>query len=254
MEIAVVFTDLDSTLLEPDGRLGTEAAEAIARLSAGRIPVVPLTSKTESELRAWLDVLGTGGVGVFENGAGIVTPEGVETLPGAVPLARLAETLSAVRRRLGQELVSLNELPEAELSARTGLAGEALRRSQTRAWDLPFLAPAGVEKALQTAFAEVPGVRLVRGGAFWHLCGNHDKGGAVPRIVALLARSGRTVGLGDAPNDAGFLAAVDAPIVVPGPSGPDPRLLAAVPRARVAPAPAGAGWAASIGALLREAA
>jgi predicted mannosyl-3-phosphoglycerate phosphatase (HAD superfamily) len=54
------------------------------------------------------------------------------------------------------------------------------------------------------------------------------------------------VGLGDAPNDAAFLAAVDRAVLVPGPSGVDARLAAAVPGAAVAPAPGGAGWAAAL--------
>ena len=250
MELSIVFTDLDRTLLEPDGRLGPEAAGAVARLRQLGIPVVPLTSKTEEELRAWLGVLDAGGVGVFENGAGVVTPAGVETLPGALPLACLSETFAVLRGRLGPGLVPLHELPDGELTLRTGLEGEAIRRALARAWDLPFLAPTEVEPALRAAAEEVPGVRLLRGGSFWHLCGSHDKGSAVPRVVKELGRPGRTVGLGDAPNDAGFLGLVDVPVLIPGPFGVDQRLRETLPEARIAPRPCGAGWAAAVRAIL----
>ncbi len=51
MRIGSVLTDLDGTLLEHGGVLGDEARAAIARLRGLGVPVVPLTSKTEVELR-----------------------------------------------------------------------------------------------------------------------------------------------------------------------------------------------------------
>jgi len=253
LEVSIVFTDLDRTLLEPDGRLGQEAAGAVAQLRELGIPVVPLTSKTKEELQAWLEVLNAGGVGVFENGAGVVTPAGVETLPGAVPLECLSEIFADLRQRLGPGLVPLHELPDGELTLRTGLEGEAIRRALARGWDLPFLAPIAAEEGLRAAVQDIPAVRLLRGGSFWHLCGRHDKGGAVPRVVEKLGRPGRTVGLGDAPNDAGFLGLVDVPVLVPGPFGVDQCLRDAIPAARVAPQPFGEGWAAAVRAILDEA-
>jgi phosphoserine phosphatase len=57
------------------------------------------------------------------------------------------------------------------------------------------------------------------------------------------ARFDRTIGLGDAWNDADLLREVGEPIIVPRPSGaPDPDLVRAVPAARVAPAPGARGW------------
>jgi len=254
MKISVLFTDLDGTLLEPDGRLGPRTAATVARLRALGVPIVPMTSKTESELRAWLQVLGAGGVGVFENGAGFVTPRGVEILPTAVPVALLRQVLATVALRRGLELVPLDDLPAERLAAMTGLAGDAADRARARVWDLPFLAPGGREDVLAEEIGGFPGVQLIRGGAFWHLSGRHDKADAVPRVRELFARPGSTVGLGDAPNDARFLAAVDVPVIVPGAAGPHEGLVAGLPRARLAPAQGGGGWAAAVDALLEDAA
>jgi predicted mannosyl-3-phosphoglycerate phosphatase (HAD superfamily) len=100
--------------------------------------------------------------------------------------------------------------------------------------------------------SEFRDVQLVRGGVFWHLSGRHDKADAVPRIRELFGRKGPAVGLGDAPNDQRFLAAVDIPVVVPRAAGPDVGLLSALPHARVAPEQGGAGWAAAVSALLDD--
>ncbi|HUM02017.1 MAG TPA: HAD hydrolase family protein [Thermoanaerobaculia bacterium] len=252
MGISVLFTDLDGTLLDAGGRLGPRAAEVVTRLRALGVPVVPVTSKSENELRTWLGVLDAGGTGVFENGAGLVTPAGVQVLPAAVPVARLRRILDGAARRRGLRILPLDRIPDPALAALTGLRGDAIDQARRRVWDLPFLAPDGSGDALEDEIGRVRNVRLVRGGIFWHLCGRHDKADAVPRVCDLFRRSGRTVGLGDAPNDARFLAAVDVAVVLPGESGPDARLLAALPGARVAPAPGGEGWAAAVTALLEE--
>ena len=252
MEISVLFTDLDGTLLDAEGSLGPAPAEVVARLRSRGVPIVPLTSKTEIEVRALLPVLAAGGVGVFENGAGLVTPRGVEVFPSAVPVTLLRQILAEVARRRGIRIVPLDEMADESLAALTGLRGAALTQARARVWDLPFLAPDGEDDVLEKELEGIRSVQLVRGGAFWHLSGRHDKADAVPRIRELFGRPGPTVGLGDAPNDRRFLSAVEIPVVVPRAGGPDARLVSAIPGARVAPEPGGAGWAAAVSALLDD--
>jgi mannosyl-3-phosphoglycerate phosphatase len=252
MRISVVFTDLDGTLLSQDGQIEPKARQALRVLSAIKVPVVPLTSKTEAELRGWLVELDSGGVGAFENGAGLVTPTGVDIFPEAVALPELREVFEEIREQLRLPASTFGELPDATLTAITGLAADALERARQRRFDLPFLAPAKEADRLRAALAERPRVRLTAGGSFWHLHGQHDKADAARRVLAKVRSPGRSVGLGDAPNDAGFLALVDVPVLVPGPFGVDPRLAEAFPGARHAPDVAGEGWGAAIQALLEE--
>jgi len=252
MKISIVLTDLDGTLLSRDGRLEPEARRILRVLSAIKVPVVPLTSKTEVELREWLGEIDAGGVGAFENGAGLVTPAGTEVFPEAVPVGELREVLVELRVRLQLPISMLTELPDATLTAITGLAAEALGRARQRTFDLPLLASATEADRLREAIAGLPRIRLTAGGSFWHLHGRHDKADAARRVLALARSPGFSVGLGDAPNDAGFLALVDVPVLVPGPSGIDPQLLGALPGARQAPAVAAEGWSAAVEALLRE--
>jgi mannosyl-3-phosphoglycerate phosphatase len=94
-------------------------------------------------------------------------------------------------------------------------------------------------------------VRLVRGNRFLHLQGCHDKADVVEMILQLLGeRPGTVVALGDAPNDAGLLAAADLAVVIPSIQGPHPGLTARFPGALVAPRPHGLGWADVVGAML----
>ena len=252
---AAVLTDLDGTLLDRGGVLGAEARTAVAGLRRREIPVVPLTSKTEVELRAFLAGLDLGGIGAFENGAGVVSPGGTLVSEKAVPVAELSARLEELSRLSGLLLVAAAALPEAEIRRVTGLPAEKVPAMLARGFGLPFLAPAGADGALARAAAAMPGVRLTRGGQFWHLSGEHGKEDAVGLLLDAGLVSRPLAGLGDAPNDTGFLALCDVAVIVPrGAGGADPALATALPGARVAPFPEGRGWAAAVSALLAEAA
>ena len=90
----VIFTDLDGTLLEEDGSLSADARAALSILETRAVRVVPLTSKTRLELCGWLEELGRRSWGAFENGAGLITPSGVEILPGALPVDQASRRFS----------------------------------------------------------------------------------------------------------------------------------------------------------------
>jgi len=253
VRIGSVLTDLDGTLLEHGGVLEAEARAAIARLRGLGVPVVPLTSKTEAELRSLLAELDSGGVGSFENGAGIVTPSGAVVSEKAVPAARLADRLDELARIARVVLTPASALPVAEIRRITGLAEEKVPAMRARGFGLPFLAPEGAGPALEAAARGLSGVRLTRGGQFWHLSGEHGKEDALDLLVATGAAARPFAGFGDAPNDAGFLARCDAAVLLPrAAGGVDPALAAAVPGARVAPSPTGRGWAAALDRLLAE--
>jgi mannosyl-3-phosphoglycerate phosphatase len=247
----IIFTDLDGTLLEEDGSLAAASRAEIDRLRAKDIPVVPLTSKTRRELARWLEILDAGHAGAFENGAGILRKGESEVLPGALPVRGLRGVLEALRREIGLPLFSFEEIPDGSMNRLTGLSPGEAEAARDREFDLPFVAPADAAAAL-TSLRLPPGVRLTRGGRFWHLSGAHDKGDAC-RLLAARLGGGPTIGLGDAPNDAPFLRLVDQSILLPRAGGIDAELAALVPRAACARAASGAGWAAAVRAALGEA-
>lgn len=253
MRLAAVLTDLDGTLLDHGGVLGEDAREAVGELRRRGIPVVPLTSKTEVELRDLLCQLDLGGIGGFENGAGVVSPGGVEVSERAVEVGRLGEYLAELSSLCGAELTPVSELPVAEVRRITGLPRAKVPAMLARRFGLPFLAPEGAGGGLAAAAARMPGIRLTRGGLFWHLSGPHGKEDALELLLSAGLVSRPLAGLGDAPNDAGFLARCDIAILVPrADGGVEAGLAAAVPGGREAPFPAGRGWAATVREILRE--
>lgn len=253
MNPAAVLTDLDGTLLEHGGVLGPQARAATDELRRRGIPVVPLTSKTEAELRGLLAELSLGDVGGFENGAAILGPSGVVVSERAIGVDVLDGRLEELAGRSGLTLSPVTRMATRELRRITGLPEERIPAMLSRRFGLPFLAPEGAGPALDAAVRGLPGLRLTRGGIFWHLSGDHGKEDSLD----LLLRAGLVrrpfAGFGDAPNDLGFLGRCDVAILVPGPSGAvDAGLASALPAGRVAPFPAGRGWAAAAMALLQE--
>ena len=253
MRIAAVLTDLDGTLLEPDGSATAEAVAALAWLAAAGVPVIAVTSKTPAELAELTRGLVLSGVAGFENGAGVMLPDGsVRLEPAAVPLGELAALARVLAAATGAALRTLLDLDDGELAAYTGLSGNALAAARARRATLPLLVERRWDDALRRALPAAPAVRLVRGNRFLHLQGNHDKADVVPRLLALAKHgAGAVVALGDSPNDAGMLAAADVAVIVPGHDGPHPELQR-VTAARLAPEPHGRGWARAVRAIAGE--
>ena len=65
MKLRVVFSDLDGTMLEPDGSVREEVLAQVARLVRLGVPVCPVTSKTAAELRLLVARLGLAGPSGF---------------------------------------------------------------------------------------------------------------------------------------------------------------------------------------------
>lgn len=252
MSIAAVLTDLDGTLLEPDGSLDPAARAALDRLAGHGVPVCPVTSKTVAELVAFAASVPAPAPAGFENGAGIVLPGGEAHLASqAVPIAELRVVLERLRGATGAPARSIEELDDRELEALTGLTGAALTRARERRASLPLRVDPAWDERLRAALGEASPVRLVRGNRFLHLHGHHDKADVIPALLAQVAPGGGTiVGCGDAPNDLGLLRRCDVAVIVPGAGGPHPELIRQLPRAFVAPNPHGRGWAAALEQLL----
>lgn len=252
MRVGITLTDLDGTLLEPDGTVHPDVLEVLARLRTLGIKVCPVTSKTPAELAVLVSGLDLAAPSGFENGAGVRTADGdLELAPAAVPLTELREVVVELRLRSGVAIRSLDDLDDAELAALTGLPSSVLGLVRKRCATLPLIASPDSDEVLRDALPREPRLRLVRGNRFLHLQGRHDKADVVPRLRALaVAQTGATVACGDAPNDAGLLAHAEIAVIVPSAHGPHPELVRRFPGAIVAPFPHGRGWAAAIGSLL----
>ena len=251
-----VVTDLDGTLLDHHYDW-TPAAEAIRWLQRQGIPVIPCTSKTAEEVRRFRQDAGLSDPFIVENGGAIhgQHPNGEEWEISLGPgWQELRPKLKLMEAELGEPLLALDELSDAEGDRLLGLSGEALRMAQRRRCSVPFVAPPPASRDRLIAMVQDYRLTIVEGNRMAHLLGEGISKGRA--LEALKQHQGcsdvQILGLGDSPNDLPLLEVADIAVVVPGVKGPHPTLIEGIAdgRFQLARAPHGSGWAESVQRLL----
>jgi mannosyl-3-phosphoglycerate phosphatase len=106
----------------------------------------------------------------------------------------------------------------------TGLTHEEAVFAKLREFTEPFLLKNIPELAKFEAAAVKGGLKIVKGGRFFHLIGEkQDKGKAVEIVKTIYQATRKTpvysIGLGDSGNDIPMLRSVDIPVLIPHPDG-----------------------------------
>jgi mannosyl-3-phosphoglycerate phosphatase len=233
----IVFTDLDGALLDRDTYSYAPAAPALAHLRGLGIPVVLVTSKTRAEVEALRTRMGNTDPFIVENGAAVIIP-GAPDMVFGLTSAAAREALRRAADLAGVRVRGFGEMPLTEIRERTGLSPEIAALAAEREYGEPFVLLEGEVAPLEAALAAL-GFQMTRGGRFFHVLGGCDKARAVAALIAARGDSD-TVGLGDAPNDVGFLRLVRRAVILP--SVHLEAMRAALPAATVAFEPGPAGW------------
>lgn len=274
MKSLLIFTDLDGTLLDHDTYDFSPALPALAALHAANVPLILCSSKTRVELEYWNSQLNTNHPLISENGSVLAIPQGYFKQPfdfhdeqngyQLILLGRsyvtLRTALIKVVKRTYLPLVGFGDMTIAQVAQLTGLPIELAALAKIREADEPFFIDrefSDVEvKRLEEAAARAQ-LRLTRGGRFFHLTGQSDKGLAARRLIKLYQNEWsepiQTIGLGDSPNDTPLLQAVDIPIIVRKKSGEIDSALQSQLEAMHTMKPGPAGWNEAILELLHDA-
>jgi len=259
----LIFTDLDGTLLDHGTYDFTPAWPALAAMRAAQVPLILCSSKTFAEMQYWRKMLNLAHPFISENGGALFVPknyfaqtfeasaerDGHSLILTGVNYSALRAALIEIAGHASLPLVGFGDLTVEQIAARTGLTFEQARLAKMRDADEPFFIDRDFDendiKRLQTEVWR-KGLRLTRGGRFFHLTGDSDKGSAARQLIRLYQDAWqqpiRTVGLGDSLNDLPLLQAVDLPILVRKKNGAvDENVLAQV-KAQITKQPGPAGW------------
>ena len=264
-ESLVVFSDLDGTLLDHATYDLDAARPAIERLRAAGVPLVLCTSKTRAEVEPVRDALRNDHPFIVENGGGLYIPvgyfpfelEGAEPRSGywvvsfGDPYPEIVQALARAAAASGVGVRGFASMTDEQVAADTGLSTREAQLARAREFDEPFVIPEPARANDLLAAIERQGKRWTKGGRFYHITGPSDKAGAVRHLISLYRRQlggTQTVGLGDAPNDAGFLSLVDIPILLASPRLDQLRAL--VPRGRTTVLAGPSGWNEAVLAVL----
>ncbi|SFU43132.1 HAD-IIB family hydrolase [Halomonas korlensis] len=257
----LVFSDLDGSLLDHHSYDWTPAKGWLERLSACGVPVIPVTSKTRSELiplRQAMELQQT--PFIAENGAIVGLPhawcharldrdagsDGLVIRTLGVDIGLIRQRLSVWRERLDASFSTMSEMTLEQVMELTGLTEPEARLARLREGSEPLIWED--EDAMLVRLREGlrgDGLRIVQGGRFWHVTGECDKGSAVgwliERFESLRGHHPLTLALGDGPNDVAMLERVDQAVLIRG--GHDLEVSPDQPALYRSKASGPAGWA-----------
>ncbi|MGK3144327.1 mannosyl-3-phosphoglycerate phosphatase-related protein [Pantoea sp. C2G6] len=216
----MIITDLDGSLLDHHSYRWDAASEWLTTLKQHDVPLVICSSKTAAEIVPLQKRLGIPGAPfIAENGALVQTADGQQiALPdNHLTYDAICERLAALKTHY--RFTGFHDFSDPEVASMTGLseAEAALARqrdaSEVIVWRDSDEAFERFREALTAA-----GLALAQGGRFWHVMpAGSGKGEAVRWLLARQPGEPRiTLGLGDGPNDAPMLDAVDYAVVIRG--------------------------------------
>jgi mannosyl-3-phosphoglycerate phosphatase len=225
----VIFTDLDGTLLDHDTYSYAEAEDALALVKTKGAQLVICTSKTRAEIERYRTELDSRHPFISENGGGIFIPE--ETFSFAFDSTRTVDDYRVIElgtrydvlrraiedlQRQGFGIKGFGDMTAEELAEETGLPVSQARLAKQREYDEAFRLIKGDPNEL-VSLIRAKGLNQTRGGRFWHLMGESDKGTAVKIMSGLYEKKFGgvvTIGIGDSENDFPMLDNVSRPYLV----------------------------------------
>lgn len=228
----LVFTDLDGTLLDHETYSFESALPGLKALEERRIPLIFCTSKTRAETERHRKDLRNSHPFITENGGAVFIPRGYFPFEGGfadvrddsydilefgAPYDFLRRALMDMRNALDPSIRGFGDMDVREIADLCAFSTSEAHLAKMREYDEPFLVPHDTLLVPLGRIAAESGLRIVRGGRFFHLIGGNDKGQAVKALKGLYAKAWgpqTSAALGDSSNDAPMLEAVDVPILV----------------------------------------
>lgn len=230
----VIFTDMDGTLVDHDTYSYDAAQPALTALKERNIPLIFCTSKTRAELEEYIEELDVHHPFISENGGAIFIPAdyfdfdysytiklgSYKVIELGIRYEFLRDVLAEIRNSTSMNIIGFGDMSDEEVSEDTGLPLESAKLAKQREYDEAFkLLDEDRAEELKNLIISY-GLNFTRGGRYWHLMGNNDKGKAVHQLMEIFRKSDPdavSVGLGDSQNDLPMLQAVDIPYLVQKP-------------------------------------
>ena len=255
----LVVTDLDDTLLDHNYNCD-EAKPALASLCDLGMPLVLNSSKTVAEMEGLAMHLGLFSPLVAENGGLLAIPNertgDYSVQIKGLPREEILEAAHDLRIQIGYKFEGFADWSDQELTERSGLSITQSKLARARLASEPISWNDTEQQRLE--FADqlaVKGIRMLRGGRFWHLMGALDKADGIASALKYYQKrepdtDWLVIALGDSANDTAMLETADIAVVIPHADGA--HISPKAPRVIHASFPASKGWNAAILLLLDE--
>jgi len=232
----IIFTDLDGSLLNHHDYSFEEAMPALSMIKASGIPLIITTSKTRREVEIVREEMEINDPFIVENGGGVYFPDAYQHLDlqvgqrkagyiiieMGVTYERIRHCFTTLRSRFNAR--GMGDMSIKEISDITGLSMLKAELASHREFTEPFMLDSDRDIDVLDHFVRSHGMKITRGGRFYHLMGlRQDKGAAVNFVRNIFRRQMGvnmiSIGIGDRDNDRPMLEEVDIPVLIPRPGG-----------------------------------
>jgi len=224
----LVFTDLDGTLLDHDSYSFSAATNAINKLKMLNIPIIPITSKTLSELDALLIDLDLNSPVIAENGGIIASPKGqlkglksdisyknFDVLQLSPVYSVINHTLKGIKEKYKFKFFGFSDMTVKTVAELTGLSDVQAYQAKERLCSEPLVwkdSPENLQRFEK--IIDDMDFSITRGGRFYHVMGKANKGRSMLKLSSLYPGNSLTIALGDSPNDISMLSVAEFSVVI----------------------------------------
>lgn len=234
----IIFTDLDATLLDHDTYSFEAAKPSLNIVREKEIPLILTSSKSLEEIGEVQNELGIIHPFIVENGGAICFPPEYFKFEEDMPVVdgfqikllgpsynEILQNLTGIKQSANYDFRGFNDISLEEVMALTNLTQEKAQKAKTRLCSEPLIWEDSEENLREfKILLKKKGLKLLKGGRFYHLMGNTDKGNAVRKLTGLYKTKFpevqfKTIGIGDSPNDIELLREVNFPVLVQRPDG-----------------------------------
>lgn len=224
IEKTIIFTDLDGTLLNHSDYSFRDAIPMLDFIKSHRIPLIIVTSKTQSEVISLQKALGIQSLFIFENGAGIYDPTNSKAPLHPMGFSYEKTREAFLRYKKVYPIRGFGDMEAEEIAGLADLTQNSAVMAKARLFSEPFILKDSQALADLTNMARADGFDIIKGGRFYHLITQgQDKAHAVAYVLALFEKEKGTslysIGLGDNYNDITMLQCVDQAVLIPKSDG-----------------------------------
>jgi mannosyl-3-phosphoglycerate phosphatase len=225
----IIFADIDGTILDNKYDC-SQVQPIILELLSLKASIVLTSSKTKAEIEFYRKKLGINDPFIVENGSAIIIPKKIFAVKYSYTkqnqryrIIELGTGYSIIRKALAfvekknhATIIKFGDMTTEEVANDTGLPLNLAILAKKREYDEAFKITKGNKQKILRDL-ENEGLSYTKGGRYFHILGNTDKGKAIIVLKALYIKEFykvATIGIGNSQNDLPMASAVDTLIII----------------------------------------